>query len=86
LALVLALVAPARSETVTVGPLDGTCPDAIFERIQSALDAAAPGTTITVCPGTYAEQLLVTKRVHLVASAGARLAPSPLAAPTTGSW
>ncbi len=82
-ALALVLVAPAASETVTVGPLDGTCPDAIFARIQSALDAAVPGTTIALCPGTYAEQLLVTKRVHLVAAAGARLVPPPLTALTT---
>lgn len=79
----LALVAPARSETVTVGPLDGTCPAAIFDRIQSALDAAVPGTTIAVCAGTYAEQLLVTKRVHVVAAAGVRLVPTRLAALTT---
>jgi hypothetical protein len=83
LAALLALAGPAYPETIVVGPTDGTCPGAIFTRIQSALDAAVPGSTIFVCAGTYAEQLLVTKRVHLVASAGVRLVPSRLAVLTT---
>ena len=74
---------PARAETVLVGPSDGTCPSAFFSRIQNAIDAAPPGTTIELCPGTYAEQLLVTKRVRIMGSPGARLVPPALPLRTT---
>jgi hypothetical protein len=83
LATMLALAAPARAETIVVGPADGTCPGAIFSRIQSALDAAVPGSSIFVCAGVYAEQLLVTKRVKLLAAPGVRLVPGRLAVFTT---
>ena len=72
-----------RASTVVVGPSDGTCPDAIFSRVQSAIDASVPGTTIVLCPGTYAEQLLLTKRVRLIGSPGTRLVPPALALRTT---
>jgi hypothetical protein len=61
-----------------VGPSDGSCPEAFFSRVQSAIDASVPGTTIVLCPGTYPEQLLVTKRVRLVGTPGARLVPPAL--------
>src|SRR5262245_46335066 len=73
----------ARASTVVVGPSDGTCPDAIFSRVQSAIDASVPGTTIVLCPGTYAEQLLLTKRVRLIGSPGTRLVPPALTLRTT---
>jgi hypothetical protein len=37
------------------------CPNAQFSRIQDAVDAAPPGAQIKVCPGTYAEQVRITK-------------------------
>jgi len=74
---------PARAETVIVGPSDGTCPTAFFSRIQNAIDAAPPGTTIELCPGSYPEQLFVTKRVRIVGSPGARLVPPALPLRTT---
>jgi hypothetical protein len=66
-----------------VGPPDGSCPDAFFSRVQSAIDAAVPGTTIVLCRGTYPEQLLVTKRVRLIGLPGARLVPPALPLRTT---
>jgi len=69
---------PAGAETVTVG----SCPGAIFPGIQSALDAARPGDTVVVCPGSYAEQLFVTKRLTLRGLPGARIAPVGLRALT----
>lgn len=83
---VLALALAARAAvaaTLSVGPAGGSCPDALFSRIQDALDAAAPGDAIAVCPGTYEEQLLVTKPVRVTARAGATLRPPALAATTT---
>jgi hypothetical protein len=74
---------PAGAETVIVGPSDGSCPAAIFNRIQSAVDAAPPGTTIELCPGTYPEQLFLTKRVRIMGSPGARLVPPALPLRTT---
>ena len=83
LATIIAGAAPARAETIVVGPGDGSCPNAIFARIQSAIDIAVPGSTIAVCAGVYPEQLLVTKRVRLLASPGARLVPAALPLRTT---
>ena len=83
LAAIIGGTASARAETVVVGPSDGTCPSAFFSRIQSAIDAAVPGTTIVLCAGTYPEQLFVTKRVRLIGSPGARLVPASLPLRTT---
>ena len=42
------------------------CPNAGFTTIQTAVNAAAPGDTIQVCPGTYNEQVEIAKRLTLV--------------------
>lgn len=42
------------------------CPSAGFTSIQDAVDAAQPGDTITVCSGTYAENVAVTETVRLL--------------------
>jgi parallel beta-helix repeat protein len=46
---------------------DLRCPRAQFSQIQSAINAATPGTKIRVCPGRYDEQLLITVPLKLVA-------------------
>jgi parallel beta-helix repeat protein len=37
------------------------CPGAQFKQIQAAVDAAAPGAKIRVCPGTYAGDIFIDK-------------------------
>lgn len=44
----------------------GECPGAGFTTIQSAVNAAKPGDTIEVCPGTYVEQVVIAKPLSLV--------------------
>jgi hypothetical protein len=41
------------------------CDDANYSTIQSAIDAAPPAATVVVCPGTYHEQLVVSKALTL---------------------
>lgn len=51
------------------------CPDAQFTTIQSAVAAAAPGSKILVCPGTYREMVTVATSakngLRIVAAGGA---------------
>jgi len=53
----------ASAATVHVG----TCHRAhvTYTTIQSAVDAALDGDTVAICPGTYAEQISITKNVSL---------------------
>src|SRR3954452_1538433 len=46
------------------------CPTAQFTSIQAAVTAAAPGTTITVCPGSYSAVTVDKPGVTLVSSTG----------------
>jgi hypothetical protein len=51
----------ATAATLTVDDDHVQCPNAGFSTIQSAVNAASPNDRINVCPGTYAEQVKVTK-------------------------
>jgi hypothetical protein len=64
-------VAPAGAATLLVDDDLVQCPAATFISIQAAEIAAIPGDTIKVCPGTYTENVLVTKSLtFLGAQAG----------------
>jgi hypothetical protein len=55
-------VQAAQAATVAVG----TCRNLVnFATIQGAIDSVPAGTTIKICPGTYPEQLLITKKLTL---------------------
>ncbi len=42
------------------------CADAQYSTINSAVTAAGPGDTVVVCPGTYTEDVVITKALTLV--------------------
>ncbi len=57
----------AADLTYVVGPCDT---GKFFATIQSALNATPAPTTVEVCPGTYPEQLVITKPVTIEALGG----------------
>ena len=62
LAVLLVMAVPAvgaAKVTLVVGSDREECPKADFTRIQEAVNAAAPGSTIVVCPGTYREMVTI---------------------------
>jgi pectin methylesterase-like acyl-CoA thioesterase len=62
-----ALAAPATAGGPSIIVDDNLrCAGAHFSTIQSAVDAAPPGTTIRVCPGTYSENVRITTPLTLV--------------------
>jgi hypothetical protein len=73
-----ALVAPAMASAATLyvspetpsAPFD-SCMHPNYSSIQKAVEA--PSTAVTVCPGTYTEQVQVTKAVNITAQPGATL-------------
>jgi hypothetical protein len=61
----------ARNSTLNV-------PSPSYPTIQSAINAATPGQTILIAPGTYVEQLTISKSLNLVGSgAGRTIIESP---------
>ncbi|PZS01978.1 MAG: hypothetical protein DLM70_10970 [Chloroflexi bacterium] len=52
------------------------CASPGYNSIQAAIDAAAPGSTIHVCAGSYAESLVVNKTLTLKGDSGATVVPS----------
>jgi hypothetical protein len=89
-----AAVTPQAAHAVTTLVVDddgqGTAADcnagaAAFNSIQAAVNAAAPGDTIFICPGTYDEQVVVTTSDLTIQGAGASLTvlrPSAVSATT----
>lgn len=64
---------PRRGLVVSSG---NKCPGATFRSIGDAVDAAQPGDDIRVCAGTYPEQVVVDKALHIEADSGAIVMPS----------
>ncbi|MGD9890716.1 MAG: hypothetical protein AB7U18_05415, partial [Dehalococcoidia bacterium] len=57
--IVLTLPRPAAAATLLVDDDAVQCPGAQWQSIQAAIAAAAVADTIEVCPGTYAEQVII---------------------------
>ena len=68
--LLVAVPAMASAATLFVGPSQSapgtSCAHTGYTAIQQAVAAATPGSTITVCSGTYKEQLEIGTEVSLV--------------------
>src|ERR1700761_1126935 len=47
------------------GNSDQSCHSAAFNTIQSAVNAAPTGGTVVACPGTYHEQVVISKPLSL---------------------
>jgi hypothetical protein len=89
----LALLLSGLSPAVTAAPARPGPPSLVvptdFPTIQSAVDAAKPGATVTVLAGTYTEQVTITKKLSLVGAgmdatvirAPGSLVPGPLGSP-----
>lgn len=63
----------------------GTCRSGLtsYATIQQAVNASPAGTTIDVCPGSYAEQVSITKNLTLIGVAGGT-ADAPTIVPPAG--
>ncbi len=55
------LIVPASAAALTVGPSEQ------YKTITDAVNAAQPGDTITVSPGTYTENVVVAKSLTITA-------------------
>jgi hypothetical protein len=69
---------------IVVGQNGVLCPGAQFAKIQDAVNAASAGDSIQICPGTYIEQVSITKPLQLNGNNGAVIRPSNVAANSTG--
>src|SRR5580700_2160268 len=60
----IAACSAASAATLIVGPggVSGPrCPSPKYSLIQAAVSAASPGDTVFICPGIYAEQVVINK-------------------------
>lgn len=78
-------VANAATTVILVGTNPTECPGAQFSTIQAAVNAASPGTIIRICPGTYPEQVSITKPLSLHGENGVVIQPSNVTSNSTGT-
>jgi nitrous oxidase accessory protein NosD len=78
-------IAYAATPVIVVGTKSAACPDAQSSTIQAAVDAASPGTVIRICPGTYPEQVSITKPLSLRGENGVVIEPSNVVMNTTST-
>ena len=63
--LVFATVVFATQPVFAATFFVGTCKAGAFGSINAAIAAVPSGSTINVCPGTYAEQVVISKALTL---------------------
>ena len=61
----------------TAGRNDASCDTAAYSTIQSAVDAAASGGAVVVCPGTYTEDVVISQPLKLIGRDGATIQGAP---------
>jgi hypothetical protein len=84
---------PGSPGRLTVGQDKASCPDAHYRGIQAAIDAARPGDTVSICPGTYAEgtgapgsnALTITKNITLAGAGAGEVTVEPRGADKGGA-
>jgi hypothetical protein len=82
----------AFAATLTVDDDKADCPAAAYTTVQAAVDAAATGDTVVVCPGRYVEgngspgtnAVTITKSLTLKGAGADLVSISPKAAPLVG--
>ncbi|MDO8187069.1 Ig-like domain-containing protein [Conexibacter sp. JD483] len=92
-ALPLASASAAQAATLTVDDDRAECPAATYTSVQAAVDAAAAGDTITICPGSYVEgsgapntnALTIGKSLTLKGAGADLVSISPRVTAQTGS-
>jgi len=72
----------ATSSSVTVGLCAG--PGTHYTTIQAAVNAVSAGGTVKVCPGTYPEQVTITKNLTLIGIASGTSDAAVVVVPGTG--
>jgi hypothetical protein len=81
LLLVSGLIPRAFAATVAVG----TCTNfPYYTTIQTAVTASPAGSTIEICPGTYAEQVTINKKLTLMGVANSQSQKAPVIVPPSG--
>ncbi len=85
LGLAAVLAVPAAATVLVVDDDGFDCPNALYQRISDAVDAAGSGDTINICAGIYREQVVVTKPLKLRGepSVASRAVIQPLNLPAT---
>jgi hypothetical protein len=84
---VLALAACFVASTVQASTVVvGTCKSGVpqFTTIQAAVTSAPAGSTVEVCPGTYPEQIMITKKLTLIGEQSGTNDAAVVAAPVGG--
>jgi parallel beta-helix repeat protein len=76
--------ARAADPTIVVGTKSATCP-AQYATIQAGVDAASPGSTVRICPGTYPEQVTIAKPLKLHGENAVVIEPASVTANATGT-
>ena len=81
-AILLVASAPAFASNVAVGTCKPSLPS--FPTIQQAVNSVPPGSTVQVCPGTYAEQVVIGKNLILKGIPAANQGAAVITVPNGG--
>ncbi len=87
-----AVPSAGAASTISVDDDGAQCPTAAYDSVQDAINAAAPGDTVSICPGTYTEGtgasgtngLTITKSVTIKGAGADLVKIQPRRTTTTG--